>query len=44
MQFGGNKPAREYYKRNGMLTVGKAPDHKDPALTKYKSELRKKAE
>jgi len=44
MEFGGNKLAKAYYEKNGMLTQGQPPDHKNPALTRYKNELKKKAE
>ena len=35
MELGGNKLAKEYYNKNGMMVDGK-PDHKNPALGKYK--------
>jgi len=44
MELGGNKAARAYYEKNGMIKVGSTPDHKDPALNKYKSDLKAKAE
>lgn len=44
MEFGGNKLARAYYEKNGMLVAGQPPDHRNPALTRYKNELKLKAE
>lgn len=44
MEFGGNKNAKAFYEKNGMLPKGQRPDHKNPALTRYKNELRLKAE
>lgn len=44
MEFGGNKLAKAYYEKNGMLKQGQPPDHKNPALTRYKNELKLKAE
>jgi len=44
MEFGGNKGAKAFYEKNGMLPTGQPPDHKNPALTRYKNELRLKAE
>jgi len=44
MEFGGNKLAKEFYNKNGMMKQGEPPDHKNPALTKYKSDLRMQAE
>lgn len=44
MELGGNKPAREFYESNGMLTQGQPPDHKNPALSKYKNDLKMKAD
>ena len=44
MEFGGNKAAKAFYEKNGMLTVGQPPDHKNPALTRYKNDLKMKAE
>jgi len=43
MEFGGNKNAKAYYEKNGMLPQGQPPDHKNPALTRYKNELKLKA-
>lgn len=40
MEFGGNKLAKLYYEKNGMLQQGQPPDHKNPALTKYKNDLK----
>ena len=40
MELGGNAKAKEFYKKNGMLKDGDPPDHKNPALTKYKLELK----
>ena len=37
MEFGGNKAARAYYEKNGMINTGATPDHKNPALTRYKN-------
>ena len=44
MEFGGNKAAKAFYEKNGMIVQGQPPDHKNPALTRYKNELRLKAE
>jgi hypothetical protein len=44
MEFGGNKLAKAYYEKNGMMQQGQTPDHKNPSLTRYKNELRLKAE
>ena len=44
MEFGGNKNAKAFYEKNGMLTQGQPPEHKNPALTRYKNELRLRAE
>jgi hypothetical protein len=44
MEFGGNKAAKAFYEKNGMLVSGQPPDHKNPALTRYKNELKMKAE
>ena len=44
MELGGNKAARAYYEKNGMITNGYPPDHKNSALSKYKSDLKAKAE
>ena len=44
MEFGGNKKAREFYEKNGMLQQGQPPDHKNPALQRYKNEIKLKAE
>ena len=44
MEFGGNKAAKAFYEKNGMMVQGQPPDHKNPALTRYKNELRLKAE
>ena len=44
MEFGGNKAAKAFYEKNGMIVQGQTPDHKNPALTRYKNELRLKAE
>lgn len=43
MELGGNKNAGIYYEKNGMMVDGK-PNHKAPALSKYKSDLLFKAE
>ena len=43
MELGGNKNAQIYYEKNGMMVDGK-PNHKAAALTKYKSDLSRKAE
>lgn len=43
MEFGGNKNAAVYFEKNGMMADGK-PNHKHPALAKYKQDLLKKAE
>ena len=44
MELGGNKAAKAFYEKNGMLPQGWMPDHKNPALTRYKNELKIKAE
>lgn len=44
MELGGNKAARVFYEKNGMIVQGQPPDHKNPALTRYKNELKNKAE
>jgi hypothetical protein len=44
MELGGNKNAKAFYEKNGMLPVRLTPDHKNPALTRYKNELKSKAE
>ena len=44
MEFGGNKAARAFYEKNGMLPHGQPPEHKNPALTRYKNELKIKSE
>ena len=44
MEFGGNKNAKAFYEKNGMLPHGQRPDHKNPALTRYKNDLKLKAE
>jgi len=43
MELGGNKNALIYFEKNGMYVDGK-PNHKAPALSKYKSDLLKKVE
>ena len=43
MELGGNKNAQIYYEKSGMMVDGK-PNHKAAALTKYKSDLARKAE
>jgi len=43
MEFGGNKAAKAYYEKNGMWTQGQPPDHKNPALMRYKNDLKLKA-
>jgi gentisate 1,2-dioxygenase len=43
MELGGNKLARAYYEKNNMLPSGSPPDHKNPALSKYKEDLKKRA-
>lgn len=44
MELGGNKAAKAFYEKNGMLTAGQPPEHTNPALTRYKNELKIKAE
>ena len=44
MELGGNKNAKAYYEKNGMLPNGQPPDHKNPALTRYKNDLKLKSE
>jgi hypothetical protein len=39
MELSGNKVVREFYEENGMIDGGK-PDHKNPALQRYKNELK----
>ena len=43
MELGGNKNALIFFEKNGMYVDGK-PNHKAPALSKYKSDLLKKVE
>jgi hypothetical protein len=43
MELGGNKLARAFYDKNGMLPAGSPPDHKNPLLSKYKDDLKKRA-
>lgn len=43
MELGGNKLAKAFYEKNGMLPQGGQPDHKNPALARYKNELKIKA-
>jgi len=42
MELGGNKLARDFYQQNGMLSA-QQPDHKNPALQRYKNDLKLKA-
>jgi len=42
MELGGNGKAKEFYKKNGMMVDGK-PDHKNPALGKYKTGIKNEA-
>ena len=44
MELGGNKLAAQYYERNSMTLPDGTPNHKSPALSKYKLDLGKKAE
>jgi hypothetical protein len=44
MELGGNKNARVYYEKHGMYDNDGKPNHKHPALAKYKQDLNKKAE
>lgn len=44
MELGGNKLAQSYYEKNSMLNADGSPNHKAPALSKYKQDLAKKAE
>lgn len=44
MQLGGNKGAKEFYEKNNMYGTDGVPNHKSPALAKYKAELARKAE
>ena len=44
MELGGNKLAKAYYEKNGMLPTGGQPDHKNSALMRYKNELKMKAQ
>lgn len=43
MELGGNKSAQIYFEKNNMYADGK-PNHKAPALSKYKQDLLKKVE
>jgi hypothetical protein len=43
MELGGNAKAKEFYRKNGMIKDGEPPDHKNPALTKYKLEIKNSA-
>jgi len=43
MELGGNKLAKAFYDKNGMLPSGAPPDHKNPALSKYKDDLKRRA-
>lgn len=43
MEFGGNKAAKAFYEKNGMLKDGQPPDHKNPALARYKNDLKIRA-
>ena len=44
LELGGNRAAKAYYEKNGMLPPGQPPDHKNAALAGYKNELKLKAE
>ena len=44
MELGGNKAARAFYEKNGMLPSGGVPDHKNPALSRYKNDLKIRAQ
>jgi len=44
MELGGNKLARAFYEKNGMISQGSPPDHKNPALSKYKADLKARSE
>ena len=44
MELGGNKNAKTYYEKNDMMVQGQPPDHKNPALTRYKNDLKMRAE
>lgn len=35
--------AKAYYEKNGMLPQGGQPDHKNPALARYKNDLKLRA-
>ena len=43
MELGGNKAAKAFYEKNGMLPQGSPPDHKNPALARYKNDLKLRA-
>ena len=43
MELGGNKAARAYYEKNGMISDGR-PNHQHKALARYKMELAKRVE
>lgn len=43
MELGGNKLAKAFYEKNGMLPQGGQPDHKNPALSRYKNDLKIRA-
>lgn len=44
MELGGNKAAKAFYEKNGMLQAGQPPEHTNPALTRYKNDLKLRAE
>lgn len=44
LELGGNKSAKAFYEKNGMLPQGQPPDHKNPTLTRYKNDLKLKSE
>jgi hypothetical protein len=44
MEIGGNKNAKDFYEKNGMMGSDGVPNHKAPALAKYKADLNRRAE
>jgi hypothetical protein len=43
MELGGNKNAKAFYEKNGMMPQGAPPDHKNPTLQRYKNDLKIRA-
>lgn len=44
MELGGNKTASTYFEKNNMMMPDGTPNHKAPALAKYKQDLLRKVE